>query len=157
MTGVPVESIMRALESHALESGLFDSVLRHEPKAGPGKGLAFACWLNSLGPARGTSGLAITTALATFSARLYVDMLRDPQDSIDADLGAATSEMMLRLTGDLDLGLDEVRSMDALGAQGQPFAATAGYLPQDGRIYRVMVINVPYVINDAWPQALELT
>ncbi len=157
MTGVDVLGMMQRIESHALESGLYDSVLRHEPKKAGGKGLGFACWLNTMGPARGASGLAVTSALVTFSARITIDMLREPQDEIDADLGAATSDMLTRLTGDLDCG-GLARNLDALGQSGQPLAAgPAGYLPQDGRLFRAMVINIPYIVNDAWAQALELT
>lgn len=155
MTAPDVLGMMRAIETHALESGLFDSVLRHEPKKAPGKGLAFACWLNSLGPARGQSGLAVTTALVTFSARIYIDMFRDPESEIDADLGNATSLMMTAFSGDLTLG-GLARNMDALGQCGPPLSASAGYLDHDNRKFRAMVINLPYIVNDAWPQALEV-
>jgi len=31
--------------------------------------------------------------------------------------------------------------------------AKAGYLSQDGRIYRVMVITIPIIVNDVFTQA----
>lgn len=155
MSEPDILAMMQKIETHALRSGLFDNVLRHEPKGAPGKGLTFACWLQSMGPARGVSGLAVTTALVTFSGRIAIDMMREPQDQIDADLGSAVSKMMVAFTGDLTLG-GLAKQLDALGQHGPPLSATAGYLNQDSRMFRVSVINLPYVVNDAWPQALEL-
>jgi len=33
-----------------------------------------------------------------------------------------------------------------------PLSALAGYLNQDGKLYRVMTVTLPIIINDIWAQ-----
>ena len=43
--------------------------------------------------------------------------------------------------------------VDLLGMAGSPLGAQAGYINQDGALYRVMTITLPLLITDAWTQA----
>jgi hypothetical protein len=43
--------------------------------------------------------------------------------------------------------------VDLLGQFGTPLSAQAGYVNQDGRLFRIMTITLPLVVNDVWGQA----
>jgi hypothetical protein len=45
--------------------------------------------------------------------------------------------------------------VDLLGAHGIPLSARAGYDEQDSKMFRVMDINLPLVINDVWQQTAQ--
>jgi hypothetical protein len=143
--------ILAALESHALKTGRFEWVSTHEPKAAPGQGLTCAIWVDRIGPARGHSGLAATTGLLVFQVRVYTNTISDPADAIDPAMVAAVDDLMRAYSGDFELdGL--VRCVDLLGMAGTPLAAQAAYLAQDGRVYRVMTITLPLLVDDVWEQ-----
>jgi hypothetical protein len=145
-------AILAAVISHAKVTGKAERVLTHEPKSAPGNGITIAIWVQSLRPVSGGSGLASTTARLELSVRVYTNMLADPQDKIDARLLDATDALMGEYSGDFDLG-GLIRNVDLLGADGDPLQANAGYLEQDNRLYRVMVITLPLVVNDLWTQS----
>jgi len=142
--------ILDSILSHALASGLFERVNGHEPKSAPGNGLSAAVWLDSIGPVV-SSGLAATSARLAVNVRLYTAMLADPQDAIDPNLIAAVDTLMTACSGDFDLG-GNVRNVDLLGQAGTPLSAQAGYLNQDGKLFRVMTILLPLIVNDVWEQ-----
>lgn len=145
--------ILAAVESHAAATGLFETVNKHEPKRAPGNGLHAAIWVQSLRPIRGGSGLASTSYRLEVSERIYNNMLADPQNDIDPRVLEAVDVLMAAYTGDFTLG-DRVRNVDLLGAHGgDGLSADAGYLEQDGKMYRVMVITLPLIINDLYTQA----
>jgi hypothetical protein len=143
-------AILTALRDHALTTGRFERVLGHEPKGTPGNGLTAAIWAQRMEPT--TSGLDSTSARLVFSIRIQGNMLAEPQDDIDIRVLEAVDALMAAYTGDFTLG-GLVRSVDALGADGEPLSADAGYLEQDGKLYRAMVITLPLHINDLWTQA----
>ena len=58
---------------------------------------------------------------------------------------------MTASSGDLDLG-EEVRCVDLLGQTGRALSAQAGYLEQDSKLFRVVVITLPLIVNDLWDQ-----
>jgi len=144
--------ILAAVESHALALGHFDRVNRHEPKSAPGNGVSAAIWVQNLRPVAAGSGLQSTSARLEVSIRVYVNMLADPQDEIDTRILAATDALMAAYSGDFELG-GLIRNVDLLGAHGDPLQADAGYLEQDNRLYRVVVITLPLLINDLYAQA----
>lgn len=149
---LPVEEILTLLESHALTLGRFDRVNRHEPKAAPGSGITVAIWADYIGPFPQGSGLAATTGLVVFMVRLYTNMLAEPQDSIDLTLLQANDLLLEEYTGDFKLS-GNVRNIDLHGQSGTRLESRAGYLTQDQKLFRVMTITVPLIINDMWPQA----
>lgn len=143
--------ILQALESHAVRLGHLERVNRHEPKNAPGRGLTAAIWVQRVAPAATASGLAVTSAVITANVRLYANMLAEPQDAVDPNLVAAADALMNAYSGDFTLG-DRIRNVDLLGQFGEPLSAQAGYLEQDRKLFRVITITVPMVVNDVWEQ-----
>ena len=144
--------ILQALESHAVSLGRLERVNRHEPKNAPGKGITAAIWVQRVAPAAAASGLAATSAVVTANVRLYANMLAEPQDAVDPNLVAAADALMNAYSGDFTLG-GLVRNVALLpGELGEGLSAQAGYLEQDRKIFRVITITVPMVINDVWSQ-----
>lgn len=149
-----VVGITAAVQSHAQALGLFDVVTLHEPKSKPEAGLTCAIWADKIGPASGSSGLDSTTALVVMAVRLYTPMLQQPYDAIDSDMLAAVDALMGAYSGDLTLS-GQLREVDLLGQFGTPLSAQAGYINQDSKIFRIMTITLPLVVNDLWEQVAE--
>lgn len=148
-----VTGILDALVSHAQQTGHLEQVNQHEPKSAPQGLLTGAAWPQDTRPIPGASGLNSTTALVMFMIRLYRNTQSEPQDAIDPEVMAAMDALMAAYAGDFTLG-GLIRNVDLLGAHGREgLSARAGYLPQDGALYRVMDITVPCVVNDLWSQA----
>lgn len=146
-----VRTILAAVESHALASGYFQTVNGHEPKSAPQNGLTCAVWVEMIGPARGASGTAASTARLALFVRLYTPMVQEPEDAIDPALMDALDALMAAYSGDFTLdGL--IRNVDLLGTYGDPLGARAGYLTTSGAEFRVMTINLPLIVNDLWEQ-----
>lgn len=141
---VAIESLISAL-------GLFESVNLHEPKNAPGSGLVCAIILDEISSAPQASGQAATAGRVVFKARVMSQMLQEPQDMIDQDMGNAVAKIMEALTGDFELG-GTVRNIDLLGETGTPLSAKGGYLTIDKTMYRFMDITIPLVVNDVWSQ-----
>jgi hypothetical protein len=144
-------TILDVLQSHALASGLFERVNGHEPKNAPGNGLTAAVWGQRIDPVL-TSGLASSSARLTVQVRVYGNMLAEPLDGIDPNLIEAVDTLMEAYSGDFQLG-GAAREIDLLGEHGIALTAIAGYLTQDGRLYRVYDLTVPVIVNDAWTQS----
>lgn len=151
-SGLAPQGIIDAVVSHALASGRFERVNGHEPRNPPGVGATAAVWVDLIEPARLNSGLNQTTARLVLNVRIYTSTLSEPQDAIDPAVIGAVSTLMAAYSGDFTLG-GLVRNVDLLGQAGNPMAAQAGYLQQDGRLYRVMTISLPLIVNDVWGQA----
>ena len=145
-----ISSILDGVVSHAMASGQFERVNQHEPKNAPGNGLTCAIWVDRIAPTT-ASGLASTSAVVTFRVRLYSGMLQEPQDAIDPNIVLAVDALMTAYSGDFDLG-GNVRNVDLLGLAGIPLSAQAGYLNQDNKMFRVMDITLPVIVNDVWGQ-----
>ena len=150
---VDLGTLIDAAASHALATGLFERVNMHEPKSAPGYGLTAAVWVQSVTPIQG-SGLDSASARVELSVRIFTKMLSEPQDMIDPHMIAAVNTLINSYVGDFDLGVTGVRHVDVLGAAGLPLAAQAGYVNQDGTLYRVMTISLPIVVNDVWAEAV---
>jgi len=147
-----INQVIDKIVSYALASGRFDSVNGHEPKSAPGNGVVFAVWAQDINPAR-LSGQAATSIVVRFQGRIYIPFTQQPFDMIDPQVLAATTDLMGAFSGDFDLGgVADVREVDLLGANGTKLSAQAGYVEIDRRMYRIMTINIPIVINDAFSQ-----
>ena len=146
-----VTGIFDALVSHAQAIGHLEQVNQHEPKSAPAGLLTGAIWNQETRPIR-ASGLASTTVAVVFMVRIYKNMISEPQDAIDPEVMAAMDALMAAYVGDFTLG-GLIKNIDVLGAHGPSLAARAGYVPQDGRLYRVVDIVVPCIVNDLWTQA----
>ena len=143
--------IVAALVSHAAALGKFERVNAHEPKNAPGSGLSAAVWAQSIGPQPMASGLQRTTIRVVFNVRIYQSFLSQPEDAIDPNMMRAVSALMDAYSGDFTLG-GLVRNVDLLGMQGIPLSAQAGYVNQDGKLFRVYTITVPAIVNDQFEQ-----
>jgi hypothetical protein len=152
MAGIQTSAVLNALESHVLATGLFRQVNTHEPKqAPPDDGLTAAIWSQRVNPMPPGSGLAATSAFVVYTIRIYQNMLLEPQDAIDPTIQTAVDTILTALSGDFELG-GNVRNIDLLGQTGEQLAAAAGYVNIDQRLFRVMDITVPVIVNDAWAQ-----
>jgi hypothetical protein len=140
------------LVSHALSLGYFERVNTHEPKSAPGPGLTVALWAQELIPIPILSGLAVTAGRLVFTGRVMQNALMQPPDMIDPRMIEAVDAWMAALTGDFTLG-STLMEVDLLGSYGEPLFARAGYLNQDGKIFRVFDVNIPLIISDLWTQA----
>lgn len=149
---VNLRAITDRVASHAMSLGLFERVNTHEPKNAPGNGLSLAVWVDAIGPVPSSSGLHSTTGRVALMARVFTSMLQEPQDTIDANLVDAVSALLVAYSGDFTLG-NTIRNVDLLGQAGAPLSAQAGYINQDGKLFRVMTILLPIVVNDVWEQA----
>lgn len=147
-----LEPIANALQDHALASGLFERVNGNEPKNAPGNGITAATWVQRIAPEAEQSGLAATSARLTLNVRVYTNMLSEPQDAIDPNIVRAVDHLMNAYTGDFTLG-GLVSHIDLLGQGAQGMFAEAGYIEMDKRMYRVMTITVPAIVNDVWEQS----
>lgn len=145
-----IDAIIDAVASHASATGWFDRVNGHEPKNAPGNGLTGAVWVEGVRPVA-SSGLASSSALLVLNVRLYTSMLQEPQDRIDPTMVKALSDLFAAYAGDFTLG-GLVRHVDLRGADGIPLSAKAGYINQDQRMFRVITITLPVVVNDAWDE-----
>lgn len=145
------QGIVDAVVSHAAASGHFRKVQGHEPKNAPGRDLTCAVWVQGVRTSR-SSGLAGVAVTLTLTVRLYSPMLEDPQDAIDPRLLRALDELCEAYAGDFTLG-GRVRNVDLFGGEGQPLGATAGYLSQDNRTFRIYDVTLPMVINDRWEES----
>jgi len=150
LTGV--RQIYSTMEDQASTTGLFKTVNTHEPKNAPEADLHCAIYVAYVGPCPGQSGLAATTGLVRFNARVYKSFISKPEDDIDPSITWACLTLMDKFSNDYTLG-GNVREVDLLGQSGSKLEATAGYLTIDNKLYRVMTLNVPIIMNDLWTQA----
>ncbi len=147
-----VVALYDAVVSHALTLGQFEQVNTHEPKNAPGNGLQAAVWVQEIGPDTNAPGLAATSARVEFSVRIYSNMIQEPQDLIDPHIFIAVDALLTAYSGDFSLG-GTVRAVDLSGMSGNPLRAVAGYLSVDNKMFRIMTVTLPVLVNDAWVQA----
>lgn len=147
-------SLVNAIASHAAALGVFDNVPQHEPKNAPGGDLTCAVWAGDIVPVL-SSGLASTSVRVTFNVRIYLPALNISPweaDIVDPRIMDACDALMRDYVGAFTLG-GLIREVDVRGGNGNPLSAAAGYLTQDGRVYRVMTIFLPLIISDLWDEA----
>jgi hypothetical protein len=147
-----VDDVFNQVASAAMQLGVFERVNTHEPKNTPGSGLTCSIWIDTIKPVR-TSGLNQTSGLVSFFIRIYNSMLAEPQDDIDPAITKAVSTLISTYTGDFDFGqVADVRMIDLLGAYSSGLSAQAGYMEIGNKMFRVMVLDLPVVINDMFVQ-----
>jgi hypothetical protein len=152
---IGIEAILNAVQSHYLESGLFDRVNGHEPKTAPvSTGLSAAVWLGPVTAVARYSGLAVTSASVGIVSRLFTTVQREPADAIDPMIGNAVDVMFGRFMGDLTLGAT-VTSLDIFGFAGNPANAEPGYIQYDdgANVQRIFTIIIRALVADVWDQA----
>jgi hypothetical protein len=146
-----IKPILQEIESIALTLGLFEQVNTHEPKNTPGNGLTAAIWAVHLRPVPERSGLDRTSVRLQFSFRIYTNMLQEENDGIDIRVIEACDRVMGAFTGKFTLN-GTVAFIDLLGETGEPMNVLSGYLEIGGKMYRIVTIDFPFIIDDAWQQ-----
>lgn len=148
-----VLGITDAIISHAMASGRFEQVNGHEPKDAPTTGgLTCAVWVDRVTPQGAASSLGSVSAVLVYNVRIYASAVAEPLDAIDPDMLAAVDDLCSAYVGDFELG-GLVRNVDVFGQFGNPLDVRAGYLQQDGALYRVLTIALPVIVNDLWTEA----
>jgi hypothetical protein len=150
--GLDAQALMDNVVSVAQTSGLFDRVNAFEPKQAPGNGLTAAVWVQSIKPYQQLSGLAAVSARVEFTLRIYTNMLAEPMDAIDPNVLSAAATLMNLFAGDFDLD-DSIFAVDLLGMNTAPLSAKAGYVNQDGKLFRMMDLTIPLLVADVWEQS----
>lgn len=146
-----LDDIFDAVVSDIQTSGFFRKVNTHEPKRPPEGGLTAAVWCSTIDPVPRISGLSMTSARIEFIARIYSNMLKEPQDEIDPAVMKAASAIIRRYHDDFDFD-GAIRNVDVLGIAGQPLRAYTGYLEISNTYWRVCDIAIPCLVNDVWEQ-----
>lgn len=148
------KAITDVLVSHAMGSGLFETVNGAEPTNAPPEvgGLIAGVWADSCRPLGAASGLRSTSGLITWVVQLYANMFQDPRDGIDPRMASAAHYLVSAYSGDFEMG-GQVRNIDLLGQYSDGLSWRTGYLEIDKRMFRVLTITVPVVINDLWDQS----
>lgn len=145
-------ALVSAISSKCSQLGVFDSVTTHEPKASPGRtGTSASVWITSYEPIQ-SSGMASASMRIEVMVRIYTSMLQEPADEIDTSILTACDALMSVLIGDFDLGVPGVRHIDVFGQEGERLRAVFGYLSQDGKLFRVMDVFVPILVNDVYTE-----
>src|SRR5258708_20151603 len=109
-------------------------------------------WRTSVGAAGPKAwGLANTTGRVESHGRVLSILPQEPRDVTAPQILTAVTTLIGEYSGHFTLG-GTVRDVDLLGAHGEPLKAQSGYLDIDRRLYRVMVITLPIIINDLWVQ-----
>ncbi len=139
------------LVTHLQSLGIFDIVFRCEPKSAPGNGLTVAVYTGDsqsqgVTLVQSFSGLNTVVKRVVFSIRIHMPMLHEPIDDIEPDILGATELVIDSLSGDLDLGSD-VTSIDLFGAYGTGMTGRPGYITIDSKIYRVMTLVIPVILE----------
>lgn len=143
--------LFAGLTSHAQKLGIFDRVTGHESLNPPGNGLTCDVFFVSLRPFAAGSGLATTTGVALFMARIYKPNMR-PEDYVEHELLSAGDALIAAYSGEFDLG-GRIRNVDLQGQTGTPLSAQGGWLRIDEGMYRTCDVTIPLVVNDLWTQA----
>lgn len=147
------DALFNALTSMASESGFFDSVTGHEPKAAPSPtGASCSVWFNDMRTVQ-SSGLSSASVRVEFTMCVYTSMLQEPQDAIDPRVMKAAGSLFSALVGEFQLSLGDCRYVDVFGSDGEQLRAPAGYMDQDGKKFRVITVMVPIVLNDAYTES----
>lgn len=141
--------LLDAVASSAAECGWCKSSETFEPKSAPQSDFHFAVCMMNATPTR--SGLASTTFRIELACRIYVSMLREPQDSIDPEITAAAWDLIQSYSSGFTLG-GLVSQVDLLGASGEALDLKFGYINIDKHLYRVAEITLPVICNDVFTQ-----
>lgn len=147
-----VLNLFSNVTSNLLRLGVFETVNTHEPKSAPGTGVRASVWVQSITPAGRGSGLQATSGVVLLSIRIYSSFLQQPLDDIDPNILTAVMTVMNQYSGEFTFG-DTVRDIDLLGMYGVSMNAQAGYVNIDGKMYRVMTVSLPVIVNDLYEQA----
>lgn len=144
-----------ALGDQARTLGVFDTVNGAEPDNPPGRGLSCSIMLGPLGPLPRASGLAATSTLIEFTARIEVPRSKKDPEQTDRDLLYACLQLMGAYSAGFQLdaaAAAAVRNIDLLGAYGPGLSMKPGWITAGEVPYRMADISLPIVLNDTFAQ-----
>lgn len=146
------KGIFDTLAGLAQASGVFNSVLTHEPKSAPQlqDQVTLALWASPMRPID-SSGLASVSMRWDISGRIFYSAFQEPVDEIDSRLMSAAGTYLAALCANFTLG-GLVRNVDIFGQEGDRLEAVPGYLEQDKKIFRVVDLRIPLLLNDEYPE-----
>jgi hypothetical protein len=149
-----INSIINSIVSIMQGLGTLDSVNQHEPKQAPNTGITGSVWVQSIKPVADGSGLSATSGVLLLAARVYMSFISQPFDMIDPIVTSAANDIMAAMTNSFTFGAADVsvRCLDLLGMYGTAMSAAAGYVEIDRKMFRVMTVNIPVIVNDLWAQ-----
>jgi hypothetical protein len=146
---VAVSAVFDRILSWAMNCGRFATVNGHEPKSAPVGEIDFALWVQDIQNLGKVSGESASSGVLTLQGRVYTSFTSQPFDSIDPRVLSASNDLMGALCADFDFdGIDSVRNLDIFGISGVRLRAQAGYVEIDKKMFRVMTITIPVIIND---------
>jgi len=137
------EALFSRIRSAAKKLGFAAAVIGHDPEAAPPAGLSYSIMLGPVKPIL-SSGLDAVSGEITLMVHVWSSASKRPLDKVDPDVLWATCALMGALAGSFTLG-ETVRDIDIYSITAAP-----GYVPFEGKEYRVMQITVPIEINDMW-------
>lgn len=147
-----IETLLSDVASGVMSLGMFQEVLRHEPKSKPQHDMTFAFFVDSIKPSRLISGVDATAGMVTLMGRAYVSFLTKPEDDVDAQLLNGVSAIIDGLTGSFTLG-HSVVAVDLIGMDSSGLSAQMGYTTVDSTVFRICDLTIPVLIDNLWTQA----
>lgn len=141
-------AIMEALSTIGKKSGLFVRVSKFEPRGQPGNRVTLSLISGPMQPIT-SSGLNNASLRWQIDGRVYLPMNYEPQEDADIVLTAAAAKFLEDLCGQFTLG-GLVRCVDVFGSDGAPLSATPGYMEQNDKMFRVITLVIPLLINQQW-------
>ena len=143
-----IKATLKAIESHLAKSGYDQKVQIGEYKAPPpGQAFAAAIYIRSTRVLRLFANGG-TQELHVAAIRLYRDMLQEPQEDGETVLAVAAEQMMQNIAQDADLGAT-IMTVDVGGISGTPMGSDWGYADIGGKMFRIVDITVPLLVNDS--------
>ena len=144
-TAAQAKALFTAIQSYALELGIFQGVDLHEPWNAPGNRLFCSINLGTVRPVM-SSGLASVSGQVVLVIRVWSSALQKPLDDIDPEVLAAACSLMGALAGGFTLG-NTVRDVELMAMSAQP-----AYVDFEGKPFRVIEITCPIVVNDMFAE-----
>ena len=148
---------LQALADVAWRTGVFETVNIGESKSPPSnEGVTLDMIVSAFEPIQ-SSGLASLSVRLEVHMRILVDVaFAQPQEGPELAALRAADTLCAALASDYTVG-GTVREIDLLGSDGQGLRIAPGYVSIGGqgagRVFRVMEVFVPVIINDHWPMA----
>lgn len=143
------KAVRNALASRVAKAGGFKRVMLSEPTGSPGIGMSCAIWCSSFRTIPALSGYNRTTSFFIFTLQIYYPASIEPTDDIDVKLSDAVDKVMGDILEDLTLG-DESWGVDVMSQYGIVFGGNYGYVTIDTKMFRIVTISVPVLVQDTW-------
>mgnify|MGYP004452397989 FL=1 len=143
-------STMDAVASHMARSGYFPGGVQvgefTSPPDATGTRLAGAIWMmnSSIVLLFADGG---TREVHTLMLRVYSDF-KDPTSTGEKRLALSVNQIASNILSDSDLGAT-IMSVDAAGQYGTGMSMDWGQLTISDRMYRVVDITLPFIVDDA--------